>query len=391
MEQRKAPNNWPMMDFENVLEDVTRLSGKVKKRDYQLLGKFPIIDQGQTKIAGYSDVEGDLYSGKLPVILFGDHTCRFKFVDFPFLLGADGTKILKVVHPNSYPKFVFHYLNSLNLQPEGYRRHFSLLKKYQIPIPYPDDPARSLAEQRRIVAQLEAALDEVREMRDLQSQIEADVGRLMESVLAEVFPDPFQQLPSGWKTYQLQEITSEDSQQIRPSDRPEGVFNYWGLGVIDKGQVLEPQSNLIHGNEVASTCVQFGKEHVLYSRLRPYLNKVIVPSIEGIGSTEWVVLKPNPQIITREFLAFALRTRHFLKYAETHTRGARLPRLSKSALRSVPIPVPLGRDSLAIQQKIVAYLKAIAEETQEMLLQADSKTLDTLERSILAQAFEGEV
>ncbi|MBK6433620.1 hypothetical protein [Candidatus Amarolinea dominans] len=88
------------------------------------------------------------------------------------------------------------------------------------------------------------------------------------------------------------------------ADHPTTLFNYWGLDAIQKGQFEEPQPNLVPGSQVASTCVRFGSQHVLYSKLRPYLNKVIVPSVEGIGTTEWVVLKPDPALIDRRFLAY---------------------------------------------------------------------------------------
>ena len=58
-----------------------------------------------------------------------------------------------------------------------------------IPIPYPDDPARSLETQRRIVARIEALFTELRECRKLHQAVVEDTNRLMDAVLAEVFPD----------------------------------------------------------------------------------------------------------------------------------------------------------------------------------------------------------
>ena len=89
-------------------------------------------------------------------------------------------------------KWCFYYLSTVNLMdlakigPVPSIRQ-SVVLELPIPIPYPEDLARSLAEQHRIVMRLEALLGEVREMSALQAEIEADVGRLMEAVLAEVF------------------------------------------------------------------------------------------------------------------------------------------------------------------------------------------------------------
>jgi Restriction endonuclease S subunits len=106
-------------------------------------GKYPVIDQGQAFVAGYCDDANKLVKDELPFVIFGDHTRCFKFVDFPFILGADGTKVLK---PNSKlfdPKFYYFALLSLDVPNRGYNRHFKLLKEIKIPKP-------ELPEQQRI-------------------------------------------------------------------------------------------------------------------------------------------------------------------------------------------------------------------------------------------------
>ena len=265
-----------------------------------------------------------------------------------------------------------------------------------IPIPYSDDPARSLAEQRRIVARLELLLGETRAMREDIQAMRRDLAQVMESVLAEVFPNPNGEMPRGWGWRRLGDIAPEDSQQIFPTDYPEHLFNYWGLDATEKGQIDEPAPNFVAGSSIKSTCIKFTSEHVLYCKLRPYLNKVIVPSSEGIGSTEWVPLRPNPEIIERKFLAFALRTPQFVQYATSNVAGARMPRMSKRALEETKIPIPYPDDpacSLAEQRRIVAYLEHIAEEIRAMddVLAQDLRDIEVLEQSILAAAFRGEV
>ena len=69
--------------------------GKIEKTDYQSSGLYPIVDQSQDFIVGYTDNEGLVYEGELPVIVFGDHTTILKYINFPFVMGADGTKVIK--------------------------------------------------------------------------------------------------------------------------------------------------------------------------------------------------------------------------------------------------------------------------------------------------------
>ena len=66
---------------------------KLAKKQYQLTGRIPIVDQGEQFIAGYTDNEK--ISWKDEYIIFGDHSEHIKFVDFLFVQGADGLKILK--------------------------------------------------------------------------------------------------------------------------------------------------------------------------------------------------------------------------------------------------------------------------------------------------------
>ena len=102
------PTHWEWQPFDSVIADISRRSNKLKKRDYRSQGKYPAIDQGQEFIGGYSDDDALVFSDDLPVIVFGDHTCNFKFVDFPFVAGADGTKLL-AVSAAFIPKFVYYY------------------------------------------------------------------------------------------------------------------------------------------------------------------------------------------------------------------------------------------------------------------------------------------
>jgi len=300
-------------------------------------------------------------------------------------------------------KYLYHYLrsqkdyflsNQRGATIKGITRN--VVENLEVPIPYPDDPARSLAEQRRIVARLELLLGETRAMREDIQVMRRDLAQVMESVLAEVFPNPNEEMPKGWGWKRLGDIAPEDSQQIFPTDYPGHLFNYWGLDAIEKGQIDEPAPNFVTGSSIQSTCIKFTSEHVLYCKLRPYLNKVIVPSSEGIGSTEWVPLRPNPEIIERKFLAFALRTPQFVQYATSNVAGARMPRMSKRALEETKIPIPYPDDparSLAEQRRIVAYLEHIAEEIRAMddVLAQDLRDAEALEQSILAAAFRGEV
>jgi type I restriction enzyme S subunit len=131
------PENWEVVKLENVMEGFTP-NKKLKQSDYKAIGKFPVIDQGQEYIAGFYDDETMVFDKDLPVILFGDHTRIIKYVDFPFICGADGLKII-IPKENFDRKYFYYALLNLNIPSRGYNRHFKILKEKLIPLPPLDE------------------------------------------------------------------------------------------------------------------------------------------------------------------------------------------------------------------------------------------------------------
>ena len=105
---------------------------KVKTSQYFKKGKYAIIDQGQSKIAGYTNDEFILIP-KGEYVLYGDHTCTVKYVNFRFAQGADGLKILKT--EQLLTKYLYYALSNFNIKNNEYKRHWSIVKEIYIPVP----------------------------------------------------------------------------------------------------------------------------------------------------------------------------------------------------------------------------------------------------------------
>jgi type I restriction enzyme S subunit len=128
------------------LLDTVVAPDRILRSDYEAFGQFPIIDQGQSRIAGYTDDESALVqTGEY--VVFGDHTCAVKFVDFRFAQGADGLKILRA-KPSVLPKYLYFAICNLDIPSRGYNRHWPVLKEMQVPVP-------PIEEQGRIVSILD--------------------------------------------------------------------------------------------------------------------------------------------------------------------------------------------------------------------------------------------
>ena len=123
-----------MAKFSDVFEDVTKLGKKIPTDSYHANGLHPIIDQGQSNIAGYTDETEGLFTN-VPAIVFGDHTRAIKYVDIPCFLGADGVKLLKAKIENPNYRYLFYALSAVKIPDTGYNRHFKWLKLSDIPLP----------------------------------------------------------------------------------------------------------------------------------------------------------------------------------------------------------------------------------------------------------------
>lgn len=106
----------------------------IQTKDYKSTGQYPIVDQGQTEIAGWTDALESVIDEPLPLIVFGDHSRTFKYVDRPFARGADGTQLLRPIDQID-PLFFFYVCLAIDLSSRGYNRHFNLLRESEISFP----------------------------------------------------------------------------------------------------------------------------------------------------------------------------------------------------------------------------------------------------------------
>ena len=137
---------WTYKNFEDCLVKAAKAK-QVQTSEYNSGSKYPIISQEDKMVSGYCDDDSLLYHIDNPVVIFGDHTRVLKYVDFDFVVGADGVKILI---PKEFlkAKFLLYYLRWYQVPSLGYSRHYKLLKEIVLPVP-------PIAEQERIVAELD--------------------------------------------------------------------------------------------------------------------------------------------------------------------------------------------------------------------------------------------
>ena len=141
------PDGWTECSIKDMSKTISSRQYQVLQSDICKEGTFPVVSQSANYIEGYCNLKDKVLEHKQPVIVFGDHTRVVKYIDFDFILVADGVKILSPMIDSKY--FYYLILNaSENIKNRGYGRHFGLLSKEEYFIP-------PLKEQHRVVSLLE--------------------------------------------------------------------------------------------------------------------------------------------------------------------------------------------------------------------------------------------
>lgn len=168
---------------------------QIKSSDISSLGRYPVVSQSEAEVDGYSDWKSPVED--IPVVLFGDHTCVVKLIDYPFVVGADGTKLLKSSSLVAAYLFRAVQFEAYSIVDGEYRRHYGDLADRNVPCP-------PLEEQRRIAASVDKAMKRVDAIERQFEKLRETAAACFKSVLKATFdaigraarPAP----PNGGKT-----------------------------------------------------------------------------------------------------------------------------------------------------------------------------------------------
>ena len=275
------------------------------------------------------------------------------------------------------PKFLFYGVNKHLKDIEDVTsfttvKHISSKKIKDIEFPIPP-----LEEQKQIVAKLDQCFEAIDKAKANATKNLENAKELFQSKLNEIFS----QKGEGWVEKKLGDVCKYDKNKNQSNNLP-----YIGLEHIESNSGRFIGS--LDSHQVKSSTFHFDSRHVLYGRLRPYLNKVLIPNFEGHCSTEIFPILVGNEII-REYLFYWLISDQTVKKIDATWTGARMPRANMNEVINFILPIPQVEE----QKQIVKLLGNLREQTQslESKYQQELNSLEELKKSILQKAFEGEL
>lgn len=389
----EVPENWVWVRLLSTFVNKTDSKKKIQQKFYLKTGDYAIVDQGQNLIGGYTNDASLQYDGELPVVVFGDHTRCVKYVDFKFVQGADGVKVL-LPFKSFDSKFFYYAIMNLNIPNMGYRRHFPLFDKLTLPLP-------PLSEQQRIVERIEelfAKLDEAKER--LQEVADSFVVRKA-AILHKAFTG---ELTKQWRR---ENGVSDESWEEKTISKICGSLKYGtSKKSSDSGEVVVLRMGNLQNGEIdwSNLAYTSDEEDIKKYLLKPgdiLFNRTNSPELVGktsiyrgempaIYAGYLIKLDYDENMVVGDYLNYYLNSSRAKEYyMQVKTDGVSQSNINAKKIGEFEIPLPTLPEQHEIMRLIddlLARERAAQQATEQALA-----SIDLMKKSILARAFRGEL
>jgi type I restriction enzyme S subunit len=313
----------------------SRATHKGDKSGVPIVGLEHLIPQ-EIKFSGYDvDTENTFTKTfKKGQILFGRRRAYLKkaaIADFDGICSGDITVIEAIpgkVDPLLLPFIIqndkfFDYAVSRSAGGLSPRVKWEHLKDYEFDLP-------PIEEQRILADKLWAAY----RLKESYKKLLTATQEMVKSQFIEMFGNPVTNT-KGWKTAKIKDVAPE----MPSKEQLSGKIWLLNLDMIESntGRIIE---KVYEDVENALSVQSFDEGNVLFSKLRPYLNKVVIPDEPGMATTELVPLRPEPSKLHKVFLSHLLRGNQFVNYANDIAGGTKMPRMPLTELRNFDCILP---------------------------------------------------
>ena len=234
----------------------------------------------------------------------------------------------------------------------------------------------SLEEQKQIVA-LMSRIDGIVQTR--KAELKA-LDQLIKARFVEMFGD-FKTNPKGWPTVGFEEIATIDGNMTTDYERY-ADYPHIGIDSIEKDTGILRGYRTVAEDGVISGKYVFTPEHIIYSKIRPNLNKVALPDFEGLCSADAYPILPIPGKCNLVFLAYDMRSTFFLDYILQFCNRTNLPKVNRKEVSGFRTPLP----PLALQNEFAAFVSQV--DKSKLTIQASLDQLEILKQSLMQKYFE---
>ena len=360
---------WADAKLEELITTITP-PAKLPSSNYRQIGKYPIVDQSQQAICGWTDDASAVIEDAWPLIVFGDHTCVLKLIRQPFAQGADGIKIFKA-RAAVATEYLFHALNHRPLVMEDYKRHFSILKERRVFY-----PSVVTSEQQKIADCL-SSLDEL--IAAQGRKVEA-LKTYKRGLMQQLFPREGETLPRlrfpefrdapEWKSEQLDALAKRGSGHTPNksiSDYYNGRIKWISLADskrLDKGLISQTSIEISQQGLDNSSAVLHPAGSVVLSH-DAEVGKNAVMGMPMAVSQHFIVWTCHEKRMSNWFLYYVLQK--MKPIFESIATGSTIKTIGVPFFRDMTVMLP----TLPEQQKIAELLFAldgrIATESERLI------------------------
>ena len=350
-------------NLKNGLIDFSEVS-YISAEDHIEINKRSKVDKGDILLAMIGTIGN-------PVIVDVDQEFSIKNVAlFKFKNSPVDPRFFKYLLESSIVK------KQLERETKGGTQKFvslKVLRNLEIPLP-------PIASQRTIANILDKADEIIRKRKEAIALTE----QLQKSIFLDMFGDPVIN-PKGWEVEELNNVISIISGQVDPKVEPFIDMPHIG------GENLQSNTNNIQNIKtprelkLKSGKYLFQSGNVLYSKIRPYLNQVVITDFSGVCSADIYPLRVIETKIKNDFLIYLLRSKFFLDYAQKHSTRTNIPKINRPTLLSFRFPCPpinIQKDFSDKCNKITQIQKNFNQYLTES---------ENLFNSLLQKAFKGEL
>ncbi len=249
----------------------------------------------------------------------------------------------EVIDPDYFPFFIAsdYFMNAAikisvgSLSPTV---NWKTLKELEFDIP-------SLEQQRESAKILKAA----NELKESYQALLLKTDDLVKSQFIEMFGDPVDN-PMGWPMRKLSDVAKVDGTMTKEYEKY-ADYPHIGIDSIEKNTGILSGYRTVQEDNVISPKYYFGPQHILYSKIRPALNKVALPDFEGLCSADCYPLLVNG-LCDRKFLAHVMRSDYFLDHVLSYSGRSQMPKVNRKQLEGFSFPCP----PIDLQEKFTALI-----------------------------------